>query len=108
MEKQNLNTTLVYVLSVVGFLCCCVGGLGFIPSGAAYFISNKKLKEAYEDHERFDNIEGMKTAKTVALVVLIINVLYFFWSIYRFYEMGGTEGFMEQYNEIMEEFNRNQ
>ena len=107
MEKQTLSTTLIYVLSVLGFLCCCFGGLGFIPAGAAYFISHKKLKEAYADHERFENIEGMNTAKIVALVALGINILYFLWTIYRIYEMGGVEGFMEQYNEVMEEINRN-
>jgi len=34
--KKKLNPTLIYVLSILGFLCCCVGGsfLG-IP---AYFI----------------------------------------------------------------------
>ena len=107
MEKQPLNTTLIYVLSVVGFLCCCLAGIGFIPSGVAYFIANNKLKEAYTDHERFDNIEGMKTAKIVALVVLIINILYLGLTIYRIYEMGGPAAFMEEINRAIEEARMN-
>ena len=103
MEKQNLNTTLVYVLSVLGFLCCCLAGFGLIPAGVAYLIANNKLKEAYADHERFENIQGMKTAKTVALVVLIVNVLYFALTCYRIYEMGGLGAFMDQINMAIEQ-----
>lgn len=107
MEKQNLNTTLIYVLSVFGFLCCCLFGLGIIPSGIAYFVSNKQLKAAYADHENYDNIDGMKTAKTVALVVLIINILYLGLTAYRIYDMGGIGAFMDIINEAYEEAIRN-
>ena len=34
MEKQNLNSTVIYVLAVLGFLCCCFGGIGIIPGAA--------------------------------------------------------------------------
>jgi len=44
--KKSLNTTLIYVLSILGLLCCCFAGLGFLLSGPAYLIANKKLKEA--------------------------------------------------------------
>lgn len=107
MEKQKLNTTLIYVLSVLGFLCCCVFGLGIIPSGIAFFISNKQLKEAYADHENYENIEAMKTAKIVALVVFIINILMVLRVIYVFSTVG-YDGIMEQYNAAMEEWQRNQ
>jgi hypothetical protein len=69
MEKK-LNSTIVYVLSILGFLCCCFGGLGFILAGIAFYIAHTKLKEAYDDPENYEKIEGMKTAKIVALVVL--------------------------------------
>jgi hypothetical protein len=69
MEKK-LNSTIVYVLSILGFLCCCFGGLGFILAGIAFYIAHTKLKEAYDDPENYEKIEGMKTDKIVALVVL--------------------------------------
>lgn len=107
MEKQKLNTTLIYVLSIFGFLCCCLFGLGIIPSGIAFFIANKQLKEAYADHENYENIEAMKTAKTVALVVFIINILMVMRVIYVFSTLG-YDGFMEQYNEAIRQFEQNQ
>jgi len=107
LEKKRLNTTLTYVLSVLGFLCCCLAGLGVIPSGIAYFLSNKQLKEAYADHENYENIDAMKTAKTVAMVVTIINALYLIYSIY-YYSTGGWEEFMMKWQEAMEEMQRNQ
>ena len=107
MEKQKLNTTLIYVLSVFGFLCCCIGGLGVIPSGIAYFISNKQLNKAYADHENYENIDGMKTAKTVAMVITIINALYLIYNIY-FLSTGGWEEVMMNYQEAMERMQQNQ
>lgn len=107
MEKKRLNTTLTYVLSILGFLCCCFAGLGVILSGIAYFISNKKLKEAYADHENYDNIDAMKTAKTVALVITIINALYLIYSIY-YLASGGWEETMLKWQEAMEQIEQNQ
>ena len=36
--KKQLNTTLTYALSIIGLLCCCFGGLGFLLSGPAFLI----------------------------------------------------------------------
>lgn len=107
MEKQKLNTTLIYVLSVFGFLCCCLLGIGIIPSGIAFFLSNKQLNEAYSDYENYENIEAMKAAKIVALVVFIINILMVIRVIYVFSTVG-YDGFMEQYNSAIEEWQQNQ
>ena len=107
MEKQKLNTTLIYILSIVGFICCCILGVGIIPSGIAFFLSNKQLKEAYADPENYENIEAMKTAKIVALIVLIINVLIVIRVVYVFSTVG-YDGFMEQYNEALEQWQQAQ
>lgn len=103
MEKQKLNSTLVYILSILGFLCCCMMGLGFIPAGIGFIIANNKLKEAKADPESFDNIQGMNTAKTIALVVLVINLLYLAYSLYQIYTIGWDE-MMEQSRQIMEQY----
>jgi Trk-type K+ transport system membrane component len=103
MEKQKLNSTIVYVLAILGFLCCCFGGLGFIFAGIAFYIAHTKLKEAYEIPENYENIEGMKTAKIVALVVLSINLLYLIMTIYRIYTTG-WDVMMEQSRQMMEQF----
>lgn len=103
MEKQKLNSTLIYILAIFGFLCCCFGGLGIIFAGIAFFIAQSKLKEAYANPDNYDNIEGMRTAKTIALVVLIINALYLLYTIYRIYTIGWDE-LMEQSREIMDQW----
>jgi hypothetical protein len=103
MEKQKLNSTLIYILSALGFLCCCIGG--FIPSGIAFFIANNKMKAVEENPDDFENIEGMKTAKTVALVLFCINLLVFIWILYRIYTVGWDE-LSERFKEAMEEARR--
>jgi Trk-type K+ transport system membrane component len=103
MEKQKLNSTIVYVLAILGFLCCCFGGVGFIFAGIAFFMAQSKLKEAYANPENYENIEGMKTAKIVALVVLIINLLYLIRIIYVISTVGWDE-MMEQSRQMMEQF----
>ena len=103
MEKQKLNTTVVYILSIVGFLCCCVAGLGIVPAAIAFFIANGKVKEWKANPENYENGEAMNTAKIIALVVLIINALYLAWSIYSIVAMGGWEAYMEESRRRMEE-----
>lgn len=106
MEKQQLNPTLVYVLSVLGFLCCCIGGAGFIPSGIAFFIANSKLNEAKANPENYDGIKGMNTAKIIAIVVFAINILYLARTIYVISTIGWDE-MMEQSQQIMEQYQQN-
>ena len=103
MEKQKLNSTLVHILSVLGFLCCCVGGAGFIPAGIGFFISHSKLNEAKANPENYDNIQGMKTARIIAIVVLVINVLYLARTLYVISTVGWDE-MMEQSRSIMEQY----
>jgi hypothetical protein len=102
MEQQKLNPTLVYVLAILGLLCCCFGGLGFILAGIAFYIAQSKLKEAQLNPENFDasSIKAMDTAKIVALVILIINLLYLVMTIYRISTVGLDE-IMIQTQEMM-------
>ncbi len=101
--KKTLNTTIIYVLSIIGLLCCCFGGLGFLLSGPAYFMASSKIKAAEQNPDDYEgDISAMKTAKTVALVVLIINVLYFIYTIYTIATVGWDE-MMRQSEQIMEQ-----
>ena len=104
--KKSLNTTLVYILSIIGLLCCCFGGLGFLLSGPAYLMANKKLKDAQLNPDDYEgNINAMETAKTVALVVLIINVLYLLYTIYSI-ATGDFSEVQEEWRKMMEEINQ--
>ncbi|WP_299114172.1 CCC motif membrane protein [uncultured Winogradskyella sp.] len=110
MEKEKLNPALVYVLAIIGLLCCCFGGLGFILAGAAYFIAHTQINKVADNPDAYDldSAKAMKTAKIVALVILIINILYLAWSIYSIQAMGGWDVYMEKITEIIEEAQRNQ
>ena len=105
--KKQLNTALIYVLSIFGLLCCCFGGLGFLLSGPAYLIAHNKVKDATENPDDYDgNLNAMNTAKTLALVILIINLLYFMYALYAFIS-GGYDEVFDAWNEAMEEIKRN-
>ncbi|KJD36278.1 Interferon-induced transmembrane protein [Tamlana sedimentorum] len=105
MEQQKLNPTIVYVLALIGLLCCCIGGSGFILSGIAFYIAQNKIKEAKLNPENYDqvSIKSMNTAKIVALIILIINVLYLIITVYRISTIGWDE-LIQQSQEMMEQW----
>ena len=100
--KKQLNTTLIYVLSIIGLLCCCFGGLGILLSGPAYFIANKKIKDAELNPDDYEgNLKSLKTAKTVALIVSIICAITLLFNIYDL-STGGWERRQEFFKDFME------
>ncbi|NNE32773.1 MAG: hypothetical protein HKN40_10425 [Winogradskyella sp.] len=109
MEQQRLNPAIVYVLAILGLLCCCFGGLGIILALPAYLIANSGLKKASLNPENYDqgNVKAMNTAKIVALVIMIINITYLIMTIYRIYTTGWDE-LMQQSQEMMEQWQQNQ
>ncbi|MDP5078582.1 MAG: CCC motif membrane protein [Nonlabens sp.] len=72
---QKLNTTLVYILSVVGFLCCCFYGAGTIAAIIAIVIATKELKKFELNPDTYSNGKAMKTAKIVAYVSLFLSFI---------------------------------
>lgn len=72
---QKLNTTLVYILSVVSLLCCCIYGIGTIAAIIAVIVASKELKKYHLDPEAYTNGPQMKTAKTVAIIALVICLI---------------------------------
>jgi hypothetical protein len=105
METQKLNPTIVYILAILGLLCCCFGGLGFILAGIAFVIANSKLNAVKANPENYDtaSVKSMNTAKIVALVILIINILYLAKAIYTISTVGLDE-IMEQSRQMMEQW----
>ncbi|WP_407556896.1 CCC motif membrane protein [Winogradskyella sp. 4-2091] len=103
MEQQKLNTAVVYVLSIIGLLCCCFGGLGILLSAPAFFIAQSGLKKASISPDDYDptSVKAMTTAKTVALVITIICAITLIYNIYDL-STGGWEARQEMMNEFME------
>ena len=102
--KKQLNTTLIYVLSVLSFPCCCCAGLGIFLALPAFIISNNKVKNAMLNPDDYEgDFDAMKTAKTVALIALIVNGLYFLYNIY-FIATADWSVLMEQYQQELEKY----
>lgn len=106
MEQQKLpNVTLGLVLAILSFLCCCFAGIpGALVAAVAFFILRKDEKKYIENPEIYSNYSQLKTAKIVAIIGMVIGVLYFLLSIYNIYQMGGWEAYMEQVQEISEQW----
>ncbi|AIY13560.1 MULTISPECIES: CCC motif membrane protein [Cellulophaga] len=101
MEQQKLpNATMIIVLSIFGYLCCCLAGIGIIPSGIAFFMANKSQKIYEESPELYDNYGTIKTGKIVAIIALVLNVLMVIRWIYVI-ATGGFDTIQEQYDEMM-------
>ncbi|BAO55599.1 CCC motif membrane protein [Nonlabens marinus] len=98
---QKLNTTVVYILSIVGFLCCCAYGIGLIASIIAFVIATKELKKYAENPELYSNGKAMKTARTVALIALIVSGLMTAYTAYTYIAYTEEEQ-LERTIEIME------
>lgn len=104
MEQQKLpNATLIIVLGIFGYLCCCFGGLGLIPSAIAFFMAMKSEKLNAENPELYDNISTIKTGKIVALIAMILSALIMARWIYVFIT-GDWDALMEQSREMMEQW----
>ena len=104
--KKQLNPTLVYVLSILGFICCCFGGA--VLSIPAYVIAHKKVKDAEENPDDYEgDLKAMKTAKTVALVSAIISTLVLLRVAYVL-ATGDWEEFQRVWEEAMEQAQQQQ
>jgi len=102
--KKSLNPTLVYVLSIIGLLCCCFGGAGLFLSAPAYFIANGKIKDAKLNPDNYEGkLSAMETAKIIALVITAINVLYLIYTIYTISTVGWDQ-MQEQYQLMLEQY----
>lgn len=103
--KKSLNPTLVYILSILGLLCCCFGGIGIVFSLPSYITATKKVKDAQLYPDEYEgSLSAMDTAKTVALIVLVINTLFLLWTLYSLATSDFSE-LQEEWRKAMEDLN---
>lgn len=103
MEKQQLpNGTMIIVLGILGYVCCCFAGLGIIPSAIAFFMALKSEKLYKENPDAYDNYSQIKTGKIVALIAMILSLLVLIRWIYIF-ATGGMDAFDEIWRQAMEQ-----
>lgn len=106
MEQQKLpNVTIVIVLSIIGFLCCCFAGVpGILFGGIGLMLALKDQKKYQENPEGYSNFSQLKTAKILAIIALVVGVLYLAYTVFAISQMGGWEAYMEKVNEMMEQY----
>lgn len=107
MEQQKLpNVTIALVLGIVSYICCCfsIGIGGIILSGIAFFLTSKDEKLYKENPENYSNYSQLKTAKIVAIIGLVLGVIALLWTIFSIMQIGGWDAYMEQYEEMMEQW----
>jgi polyferredoxin len=95
---QKLKTTLVYILSVVGFLCCWLYGIGTIAAIIAVVVATKEVEKYRLNPELYLNGKAMKTAKTIAYVALLLSLLGLIPYVYYFVD---PCGFWDMYLDFM-------
>jgi len=107
MEQQKLpNVTIALVLGIVSYLCCCfsAGIGGILLSGIAFFLVSKDEKLYQQNPENYSNFSQLKTAKIVAIIGLVLGVLSLLWTVYSIMQIGGWEAYMEQVQDMMEQY----
>ena len=107
MEQQKLpNVTIAIGLSIVSFICCCfsAGIGGIILSGIALFLTKKDENLYKQNPEGFSNFSTLKTAKIIAIIGLVLGVISLIWTIYSVQNMGGWDAYMEQVQDMMEQW----
>ncbi len=104
MEQQKLpNGTLIIVLGIFGYLCCCFAGLGIIPSAIAFYLALKSEAIYKENPELYDNYSQIKTGKIVALIALILSAIMVIRFVYVL-TTSDWDAMMEQSRELMEQW----
>jgi len=107
MDQQKLpNVTIAIVLSILSFICCCfsAGVGGILLSGIALFLTKKDENLYKENPDGYSNFSTLKTAKIVAIIGLVLGVISLIWTIYSIQNMGGLDAYMEQVQEMMEQW----
>ena len=106
MEQQKLpNVTLALVLSILSFLCCCIGGIpGALMAAVAFFILRNDEKTYMANPELYSNYNQLKTAKTIAIIGMVVGVLYAAYVAFTISQMGGWEAYMEEVQRMSEQW----
>ncbi|MFH6605161.1 CCC motif membrane protein [Maribacter algicola] len=106
MEQQKLpNITIAIVLSILGFICCCIAGIpAILLGGIALFLLRNDENKYKLDPEGYSNFSQLKTAKIIAWIVLAIGILYLVMTIYNIQQMGGWDAYIEKAMEMSEQW----
>ena len=104
MEQKKLpNGVLSIVLGIFGFICCCTGILGAIPSGIGFYLARDSEKLYKSDPDAYDNYSQIKTGKIISLIGLVLSLIMIVRWIYIIYNAGGIAEFIEEFKSAYQE-----
>ena len=87
--KTRLVSTPIFTLSFISLISACFGGIGIIFSVVAFYMANKKIKQAEHNPLGFTGaLKTMKLAKIAALISLAVNLFYLGYTAIWIYEHG--------------------
>ncbi len=73
-----------------------------------YEVQNEKYEKLYaEQPELYSNFGQVKTAKIIAIIGLVLAAIALSVSIYQISSVGGWDAYMEQSQEMMEQWQQN-
>ncbi|WP_282143444.1 CCC motif membrane protein [Cellulophaga baltica] len=89
MEQQKLpNATLIIVLSIASFLCCCFYGIGIITAVIALVLAFNSQKIYNSNPEDYSNIGTIKTGKIISIIAIVVNLAFIGFVIWLISELG--------------------
>ncbi|MFM1877936.1 MAG: hypothetical protein RLZZ241_802 [Bacteroidota bacterium] len=106
MENQKLpNVTLAIVLSIIGYVCCCIWGIPAVILGIiSLLVLQSDLKKYRANPEIYTNFSTWKTAQILSIVAIVLGMIYFAFVIFQIMRMGGWEAYMEQTEIMMDQW----
>ena len=106
MESKKLpNSAFIYVLSVLSCIICCLGGVGIIPAGIAYYLASKSEGIYKMNPDDYDNYGIIKRGKIIAIIGIILNIIVIGITIWTLSTIGWdawSEEFVRKWNEGMQ------
>lgn len=103
MENQKLpNSTAILVLGIFSILlsCCCTI-IGSIIGVIGLVMANKAISVYQENPRLYTDYSNVKTGRILNIIGIVLGILNLLWTIYKIYEMGGWDAYMETIQEAM-------
>jgi membrane-bound ClpP family serine protease len=88
MEQKLPHATLLIILGIISFFCCCFYGSGIITGVIALILAIKSQKVYDLNPQEYSNISTIKTGKIIAIIAIILNLFMVIFSIWLISEIG--------------------
>ncbi len=88
MEQKLPHATLIIILGIISFFCCCFYGSGIITGIIALILAFKSQKVYDLNPHDYSNISTIKTGKIIAIIAIVLNIAMIAFVIWLITELG--------------------